>query len=150
VTIVGMQVAKHCQAPLTGTFFDNRSQGGGSTIPLGFDLDGSVEDAQNVQDYSSFSGNYFQEHVVTLKPREPQTFKIWVHAERYYCTFTINMSVSAEKFGIVSEPISDKGKPFELTGGFTLPRSAFQVVYVGGIGSGVPGGGWAPERPKPH
>ena len=129
VTIVGLQVVKDCQAPLSGTLFDNPPEAATSTIGLGFDLDSQVDYAQNPNQSGEFSGNYFKGHVVTLAQGETQTLQISVAASSHYCTFVISMMV-ATPGGTVTETINDGGKPFELTG--YSPSAKYSTVYVGG------------------
>lgn len=147
VTITGMQVVKHCQAPLTGALFYNPSQGFDSTIRLSFNLDGPIDYAQ----YKSgpiFLGNVFQEHVVTLQPGETHTFSIYVETALHYCQFTFQMTVATPN-GVVAESIDDNGKPFQLTS--QAPQfSAYQAIYAGGVESPEPNGSYVQVNPKTY
>jgi hypothetical protein len=145
VTINSMQVIKHCEAPLSGSLFSNPSQGINGTIGLGFDLDSTISYAQNREQYRPLSGNFFQKHVVTLRPGESQTLSIQVQTNLHYCQFTFQISV-ATRNGLVAEKIDDNGRPFQLTG----MASAYQAVYVGGIGSPDRNGAFVQVDPKTY
>jgi hypothetical protein len=135
VTITGLQVVKHCQAPLGGTLFDSPSQGVNGTIGIGFDLDSPVDYARK-SDYGLHGGDFFRDHVVTLAPGETQTFTIGAQTLLHYCQFSFKMTV-ATPGGAVTENINDNGQPFGLTaknpGSTDLPYSGYAAAYVGGI-----------------
>jgi hypothetical protein len=105
VTIIGMQVVKHCQEPLNGTGFLWEIQGVNDTMPVDFDLDSS---------FGSDASNPFPRKVVTLAPGETFTFTVSAETSEYYCQFSFLMMVATAK-GTVIEKINNNGKPFALT-----------------------------------
>jgi hypothetical protein len=131
VTVVGMQVVKRCQAPLTGSLVVNGQQGGNDTIELLFDLDSPVNNAQDVN-----GQDYFESRDVTLAPGEVQTFSVRVRTYLHYCQFTFQLTIATPD-GQVTETIDDNGKPFELTaiadGSAQAPYSRYTALYVGGL-----------------
>jgi hypothetical protein len=158
VTITGMQVIKQCGTPLRGTFFYNPPAGGAPTIGLGFDLDSSIDYAQNVGHYYGYSGNFFQDHVVTLEPGESQTFTIYVSAIRHYCRFYFQMSVATAQ-GDFTENILPGGGQFQLTGSAaqwmnphndTINCSFYQAVYIGGVADPGNDISWMRVNPKTY
>lgn len=136
VTITGLDVVKDCQAPFTGTLFYAEAQGSGDTIKLGFNLDNPVPYAQNAgDDIATYTGRFFQDHVIRLNPGETQTMAIGVFAQHHSCSFTFKMTVTGPS-GTVVETIDYHGKPFEISA--LQKTSAYQSLYVGGVVS--PGG----------
>ena len=149
VTVNGMQIVKSCQPPLDGTLFASDAQGLQSTVGLGFDLAAPIGYARNDNGYFQ-TGNFFQDHVVTLTNGETHTFNIIVKGSpSYYCRFTFQMSVVTPG-GTVTEEITDNGRPFESTG----LAHRYLAAYVGGVGAMLaPGshdknGAWIPANPK--
>ena len=158
VTITGMQVIKRCQAPLSGPYFFNPSAGENTTISLGFDLDSQITYAQNTRAGSDYSGNFFQDHVVTLKPGEPQTFAVYATTTQHYCRFSFQMTVATAQ-GVVTEKILAGGKPFELTASADqkfnpadgmMDVSSYNAVYVGGVADSENNDGWVQVNPKTY
>lgn len=160
VTITGMRVIKQCRPPLGGTFFYNPPAGGGPTIGLGFNLDSPADYAQNVERSYEYSGDYYQTHVVTLEPGEPQTFTIDVSSVRHYCQFYFEMSVATAQ-GNFTEKISPPGGQFQLTGSaaqWTNPSngaincSPYQAAYIGGVAVPDPAANssWVRVNPKTY
>lgn len=148
VTITDMQVIKHCGQPLTGgTLFYSPSSGAGpfSTDQIGFDLGQQVSIGQYLPapgpHMLSSGGNFFAKKVITLKPGEPQTLSAFITAENEYCSFKFQLHVASPNEHAVTETITDKGKPFQITtdgregsigSANNVPFSSYQVVYAGG------------------
>lgn len=159
VTITGMQVVKDCQAQLSGTLFFSPGQGVITNIGLGFNLDSTIDYAQN-RSPSGDSGDYFKRGGVTLAPGEMETFNINVGTSLHFCKFTFQMTVTTYNGGLpITEDISNYGKPFELTGmqvspNLGAPYSQYSVMYYGGaVAAGTaalhdPSGGFVEVNPK--
>lgn len=157
VTITGLRVVKECGAPLAGTFFYNPAAGESDTISLGFNLDSPTTYAENTVAGNDYTGNFFQQHVVTLAPGETHTLVIFATTADHYCHFTFQMTV-ATQHGAVVEKISDGGKAFQLTGmaGTSNPDSAatnfsrYRAVYVGGVADGDNDDKWMQVNPATY
>lgn len=135
VTIIGLQVVKHCQAPLRGTLFFSPGSGIETTLPIDFNLDGTG------------SGNSYPlpGKVVKLAQGEPFTFTLTAETSKYYCQFSFLMMVATAD-GNVAERINDAGKPFALTVG--LQPSKYSAVYAGGVVSPDSNGDYVSVNPK--
>jgi hypothetical protein len=158
VTVTGMQVIKQCQAPVTGTYFYNPPAGEDTTISLGFDLDSQITYAQDTRAGTEYSGNFFQEHVVTLAPGEPQTFTVYVKTTQHYCRFSFRMTVATAQ-GVITEKIPTDGEPFELTASADqklntadnrMNVSSYRAVYVGGVADFQNNDAWMQVNPKTY
>ena len=158
VTITGMQVIKQCHSPVIGTYFYNPPAGEDITISLGFDLDSQITYAQDTRAGTGYSGNFFQEHVVTLAPGEPQTFTVYVRTTQHYCRFSFQMTVATAQ-GVVTEKIPTDSKPFELTASADqklnaadnrMDVSSYHAVYVGGVADFQNNDTWMQVNPKTY
>jgi hypothetical protein len=157
VTITGMRVIKQCVAPATGTLFYSPSAGEDTTISLGFDLDSQITYAQDTEAGRNYSGDFFQEHVVTLAPKETQTFAIYVMTVQHYCTFSFELTV-ATAHGSVTEQVPPRGKPFALTaldpGLSNTPGqqdfAAYKAVYITGQAAMPAVLGFIPVNPNTY
>lgn len=113
---------------------------------MGFDLESSIDYAQ---EYSGgLSGNFFQDHDVTLAPGEAQTFDIYVGVKQLYCQFYFQMTVSTPE-GLITEKLEDDGTPFKLTAiaGSPNPGHPFYPYAVGYI-AGLTGTSFVQVNPK--
>jgi hypothetical protein len=70
VEIVGIQVVRHCQPPLTGTLLYNPSAGANQNVQMGIDLDNQFPFPQDYTSDGILTGNYFAEHNISLRPGE--------------------------------------------------------------------------------
>jgi hypothetical protein len=132
VTIKEIDVVKRCQAPLHGTLFNYVLGAGAPSVPqVTFNLDQLVAVGQYGPPpgpgYPAAGGNFFAKKVVTVGPRErPQTLDLFVQSS-HYCQFTFQMKVATPK-GMITENISNDGRPFRITGGTNL--ALFGAVYT--------------------
>jgi len=144
VTINNITIERHCQSPLGkgATLFYAPSAGGSmSTSPVYFNLDQPNLLGRSFSGRTGHvGGSFFARRVVTLRYHEPWTFAIFAVIDRYYCQFFFRMSV-ATTHGLVTETISDHGKPFRLTSdgertsnGYSSPLgvlfSTYSTVYA--------------------
>lgn len=116
VTITGIQVVKHCQAPLNGTLLMREIQGVNGTMDVNFDLG----DSSGADDSNPFPGK-----VVTLASGETFTFTLKAATDKHYCQFSFLMMVTTA-WGTVTENINNNGRPFALT----APTSGYKNFYV--------------------
>lgn len=134
VTIKEIDVVKRCQAPLHGTLFNYVLGAGAFTVPeITFNLSQLVAIGQYgppagpIGKYPAAGGNFFAKKVVTVGPHErPQTLNLFVQS-RGYCQFTFLMKVATPK-GVVTENISNGGRPFRITG--ETNSAVFGAVYT--------------------
>jgi len=157
ITITSLEVIKSCQPPLAGTFFFTPSAGESNTISLGFDLDSQDLYAQNTIAGRTYSGNFFQDHVITLTQGETHTLAIYVTSYHYYCKFSFRMTVATPK-GVLTESIMNGRRPFQLTafagssdvdtGAMNL--SAYRAVYVGGLADTQNDANWIEVNPATY
>lgn len=131
VTIKEIDVLKRCQAPLHGTLFNYILGAGAPAVPqITFNLGQLVAVGQYGPpagpNYPAAGGNFFAKKVVTVGPHErPQTLNLFVQSRRY-CQFTFQMKVATPK-GMVTETITNDGRPFRITGGTNSAN--FGAVY---------------------
>ncbi len=159
VTIADVEIVKKCQAPLSGTVFYGPPAGEGDNEGIGFNLDSPVTYAQDWSN-SSFTGQYFDEHHITVAPNEaPQTISLHVATAQHFCTFTFKMdiasSATANQTPIV-ETITDRGKPFAISATFDsgsvtqVDFSKYQDAYITGLAARPTVGGYVQVNPKTY
>lgn len=121
VTIKELDVVKSCTSPPHGTLFSYVLGAGPQLKPqILFNLDQLVSVGQYgppaFGKHPRAGGNFFSKEDVTVSPGEkPQSLSIYVTAAARFCHFTFNMQVITAA-GVVTEHITNHGKPFALTG----------------------------------
>jgi len=137
--ITDVTLVKSCRPQLTGTLFDSPSAGNQGSILLDFNLDSARTIAQtpNGQDY-------FANFTISLEPGEVQVLQIYTTTSKYFCQFTLQLTVLVGSHQ-TTETVTDDGKPFQVTAA-TAPVKDFQVVYAGGVETS--NGYFVPENPR--
>jgi hypothetical protein len=137
--IINITVVKSCQAPLTGTLFDNPPASGQPGLPINFDLDSPQSIAQSRDGH-----DYFPMSTIVLKPGEVQVIEITASTGRHYCQYSLQLTVLVGKHAI-TENVTNDGKPFQVSALYKSPH--YHALYVGGVISPDPTGGFVQEGP---
>jgi hypothetical protein len=140
--ITDITLLKSCQSPLTGTIFDSPSAGNSGSILMNFNLDSARTVAETPKGQDFFS--YF---TISLAPGEVQVLQINVSTARYYCQFTLQLTVLVGSHQTM-ETVSNMGKPFQVS----AVNKDYQALYAGGVATpnGYPPGHFVSENPKTY
>jgi hypothetical protein len=143
VKIIDIQPSVTCTQPVHGTVFYSPSAGSDPITQLNLNLD-KPQTPLSYTEFYSINGtpeaktisDYFGRYTITLKPGEQFTFAIDATTQLHYCKFSLNMTV-VNGSQTVTEPITDHGKPFQVTalyGSGLIPSfSRYSTVYLGGL-----------------
>lgn len=142
--IAGINVIKKCGRPFAGTLLYSPPAAQDNDIEIGFNLDSRFPIAQDYKE-SKTSGNYFEEHTISLQHGVPQTLLIHAITRHYSCQFTYQLLVDTGNRE-VAEVISDNGKPFTVTA--ALKASSYDALYLGGVVSPTEDDKYEPVSPK--
>jgi hypothetical protein len=160
VRIVDIQPVPSCTQPLHGALFYAPSAGADPTTQLNLNLDTPRAPLSYTESYEvngvwivkTFS-DYFGHYTISLDPGEQFTFAIAAATQLHYCRFTLDMTV-VDGTQTVVEPITDHGKPFQVTALYATDGSPdfsrYSAVYLGGvaaIGRKTSGSGWSRVNP---
>jgi hypothetical protein len=137
--IINITVIKSCQAPLTGTLFDNPPAAGQPALPISFDLDSPQSIAQSRDGH-----DYFPMSTIVLKPGEEQVIEITATAVRHYCRYSLELTVLVGNH-TTTENVTNDGEPFLVSALYKSPR--YHALYAGGVVSPDPTGDFVQERP---
>jgi hypothetical protein len=130
VLIVDMGISDHCTQPLSGTLFENGSNGGSvGDLGVRFDLDLTRPVPVN----GIAGGSYFAAHSYSLQKGEQAVFQV-VSSSTRYCQYRITLTV-VDGTRTLTETVSDDGQPFKVTG--TLPQARYEALYVGSTQTGM-------------
>lgn len=139
VRIINVSLLKNCQAPLSGTLFENPPAGETQSILIDFNLDSPDSIAQTVN-----GQDYFPRYTISLQPGEVQVIQIGAGTAHYYCQYKIQLDVLVGTNTTI-ETVTNDGRPFQVSAVYNS-NAPYQVVYVGGVAS-PNHGEW--ERVKP-
>jgi hypothetical protein len=142
--ITGMNVVKQCSQPLAGTLLYSPSAGQDDDIEIGFNLDDRFPVAQNYQS-GRLSGNYFEQHTISLRHGETQTLLVHATTRHYFCKFTYQILVDTGGRQ-VAEQVTDNGHPFTVTAG--IKADDYKAFYIGGVASTTGNDKYALANPK--
>jgi hypothetical protein len=143
VRIVDIQPVASCAQPLDGTVFYSPSAASDPTTQLYLNLDQPQVPLSYAESYSingigedRVIGDYFGHYTIPLSPGGQFTLAIEASTQQHYCKFTLAMTV-VDGTRTVVEPITDHGKPFQVTailgGGVNTSFSRYAMVYLGGL-----------------
>ncbi|MFJ6195061.1 hypothetical protein [Micromonospora sp. NPDC092111] len=126
VTQIRARVRKRSE-PMSGAFLFRGSQGDGSPLEIGFDLDEPDSVARVIKpDDETLGAAYVDRRSLTLSPGEPLTIDVQAHTTRSYCEWVIELELDldGEKR---TQVVDDHGRPFRSTG---LARRYQERYYV--------------------
>lgn len=152
VEITGIGVWKVChEVPLGDMLFYYPSTVRDTTVSLGFDLDSSITYAQDRNADGSYSGNYFQEHSVTLEQGESKKFPVYVTTTRHDCTFDFDVDVNTSQ-GTFSVNSGQQLKLVAAPDPTKTPSdfSAYNSVYVFDAANAYSEGMWVQVNPRTY
>lgn len=127
--ITGIQVVRHCSAPLTGTLLDSPPAGSNLAIQVGFNLDDLFPVAEKYQD-GGLTGSYFGSHTISLRKGETQALVVHAETRRHYCQFTFQLLIDTTD-GHFTESVTNGGKPFAVTAFAHIAK--YKALYAGGV-----------------
>jgi hypothetical protein len=158
VRIVDIQPVAACAQPLHGTVFFSPSAGADPITQLNLNLDKPQVPLSYSETYSVNGSaeektirDYFGHYTVSLDPGKQFTFAIDATTRLHYCKFSLTMTV-VDGSQTVMEPITDHGKPFQVTAiyhdGLQPSFSRYSTVYLGGLaGVNQETGAWSRVNP---
>lgn len=125
ILILNMTVASSCQAPLSGTLFNESSEGLPSPATLGFNLDSAYPTARQYSQLNGLGENYFLKRSISLNYKKKQVVWVWVQTQRY-CTFHLKAHILDGQRTVI-ETIGDS----RTTGVASPPFRITAIIYRG-------------------
>jgi hypothetical protein len=147
VRIINIQPVEKCSRPLTNALLYEPPAGADTFTRLALNLDEPLAPAGYYVNADELRDDYFHHVSVSLRRGEQFTFEISARTTKYYCQFTLNMTVLDNAHTMV-ETISDHGQPFRVTA--TVFRSkvggfkSYKYIYTP---TGLVGGPWVRVNP---
>ncbi|WP_147267979.1 hypothetical protein [Spongiactinospora rosea] len=143
VRIMGMKADTECREPLSGAYFESPSAGAPERIvKIGLDLDEPEPRGKAEDESGNWSGDYFQQNTISLKPDEEIVFHVKAWTLEHHCRFSIVLEV-LDRGVMTDQVINDGDKPFQVTaaiksepddfGGTRTMFSRYDEVYIGGV-----------------